>query len=63
MDGDEVAKILKKDEALKSVPIILMSATTKILTQRARESGVDGWLTKPFESNDLIAKIQKLLIE
>lgn len=61
MNGDEVAKIIKKDDGLKHIPIILISATTKSLAQRALESGADGHLTKPFEPEDLIEKIEEFL--
>ncbi len=61
MNGDEVAKILKKDEKLKRIPIILISAEIETLETRARESGVEGYLSKPFESKELLGMIKKHL--
>lgn len=61
MNGDEVARILKKDDGLKHIPVILISATTRSLAQRALESGANGHLTKPFEPEELIEKIKKLI--
>jgi len=61
INGDDVARILKKDDKLKHIPIILISATTKTLDERARECGADGFLTKPFEPEELIGIIRKIL--
>jgi CheY-like chemotaxis protein len=62
MNGDEVAKLLKKDEKLKHIPIILISADVKALEERARKSGCDGYLPKPFESRELIATMNSILL-
>lgn len=59
MNGDEVARILKKDEDLKHIPIILISADSKTLEERARESGVDAFLPKVFESGELVSMAKK----
>ncbi|MFA6600605.1 MAG: response regulator [Candidatus Omnitrophota bacterium] len=61
MDGDEVAKTLKKDKQLKNTPILLMSAEVETLAERARESGADGYLYKPFEAQELLDMIGKRL--
>jgi len=61
ISGDGVAKILKDDDKLKRIPIILISATTKSLAERARWCGADGYLTKPFESEELLAKVKELI--
>lgn len=59
--GDEVAKILKSDEKLKHIPIILISATTVSIALLAKESGADGYLTKTFEPEELIAMVKNIL--
>jgi two-component system phosphate regulon response regulator PhoB len=61
LNGDDVAKILKKDDELKHIPIILISATTQTLDERARDSGADGYIIKPFEPEELIAMVEKTL--
>ena len=61
MNGDEVAKILRKDKKLKHIPIILISAAIETLEAKARESGADGYLFKPFESKELLGMIEKHL--
>jgi CheY-like chemotaxis protein len=59
--GDDVAQILKRDDDLKHIPIILISATTRTLNERAKESGADGYLTKPFEPEQLIGMVKNIL--
>jgi CheY-like chemotaxis protein len=59
MNGDEAAKIMKKDIKLKHIPIILISAAIETLEARARESGADGYLFKPFESKELLGMVEK----
>lgn len=61
MRGDEVAGIFKKDEKLKHVPIILISADTVSLERRARESGADDYLAKGFEPGELVAMVKKYI--
>jgi twitching motility two-component system response regulator PilH len=61
INGDEVAKILKMDDKLKHIPIILISATTRTLDLKAKESGVDGYIIKPFEPEELIGMVKKIL--
>ena len=60
INGDSVAKILKEDDKLKSIPIILISATTRSLAERARKCGADGYFVKPFEPEELPAKVKEL---
>jgi CheY-like chemotaxis protein len=59
MNGDEVARILKKDEATKNIPIILISANAKFLEDKFTACGAAGCLTKPFRSDELVATIKK----
>jgi CheY-like chemotaxis protein len=61
MNGDEVAKALKKEESTKHIPIILISADAKFLEEKFAASGADGHLTKPFKSSDLIDLIKKYI--
>lgn len=59
MRGDEVATILKKDENLKHIPIILISADVDTLEGRTLASGADGYLAKGFGSGELIEMVKK----
>jgi CheY-like chemotaxis protein len=61
MNGDEVAKILKKEEKTKNIPILLISADAKFLEEKSGICGADGYLTKPFKSGELVATIKKYI--
>jgi CheY-like chemotaxis protein len=57
-DGREICKYLKKKELTKNIPIIMISASSDI-AQSAKESGADDFLAKPFDMDDLLAKVRK----
>ena len=59
MNGDEVTRILKQDADLKKVPIVLISAASKNLEERARSCGADDFLAKAFDSGALVAMTEK----
>jgi DNA-binding response OmpR family regulator len=59
--GDDVARILKTDDELKHIPIILISATATTLDERAMDSGADAYLTKPFEPEELVGMVKNVL--
>lgn len=62
MDGLQLAKLVKEDIALSHIPFIMLTARADIETKlNALESGVDDYITKPFSSNYLEARIENLL--
>ncbi|WP_414473587.1 adenylate/guanylate cyclase domain-containing protein [Microvirga sp. M2] len=62
MDGIEVTKRLKSDEAFRAVPIILLTAKSSIKDVVAGlDAGGDDYLTKPFEPATLVARVRSLL--
>lgn len=61
MDGDDVARALKKSDKLKHIPIILISATIASVAERAESCGAEGHLTKPFEPEELLNMVKKIL--
>ena len=62
MDGFEICKLLKKEDRLSRIPIIMLSArsneTDKVL---GLELGADDYVTKPFSPKELIARIKAAL--
>ncbi len=62
MDGFEVCRRLKLDTSLKDIPVIMLSVKVE---EGARDwaavSGADDYLSKPFEAEELLEKIKKLL--
>jgi len=61
MNGDVVARIVKADHELQHIPIIMISADVENLAATARACGVEGYLPKPFEPEELLSLIQKQL--
>ena len=62
MDGWEVARRIKADEALRAIPIIALSAhAMKGDEERARQSGCDDYLPKPLDEDLLFAKLTSFL--
>ena len=61
-DGFEVCKIIKKDELLKEIPIIFISALDDIKSKvKAFEEGGVDYITKPFEKEEVKARIKTQL--
>ena len=61
MNGDEVAKMLKKDGQTKKIPIILISANVQDLEAKCEECGAESYLGKPFGSGELVGLVKKFL--
>jgi DNA-binding response OmpR family regulator len=62
MDGLEVCRNLKKRDDWASIPIIMLTAksteTDKVL---GLEMGADDYLTKPFSTKELLARVRAVL--
>ncbi len=64
LDGYQVCKAVKNDPALKDIPIILFTASSRHVMElgdRALELGAASCIKKPFESKDLLEQIKKLI--
>jgi len=61
MRGEEVCRRLKSNDKLKHIPIILYSAKSDDISEEARRVCADDCMVKPFEAQDLLAKIKKLI--
>jgi two-component system cell cycle response regulator DivK len=54
IDGWEVLHQIKRDDAVSSTPVVMVSAhATPTTPRRALEAGCSAYLTKPFRPNDL----------
>ncbi|MBE0502297.1 MAG: response regulator [Desulfuromonadales bacterium] len=61
-NGYEVAAAVKQDPALRGVPVLLLAGTFEPFDEeKAVSSGADSWISKPFESQALITKVEELL--
>jgi chemosensory pili system protein ChpA (sensor histidine kinase/response regulator) len=62
MDGFEVASIVRHDSRLKHLPIIMITSRTGDKHRnRAFSIGVNEYLGKPFQEDNLLTNIEKLL--
>lgn len=62
MDGYKVCGLLKKDSRYSHIPIIIFSAKGQEDDMKlGRELGADAYITKPFEPQVLLGKINELL--
>jgi DNA-binding response OmpR family regulator len=62
MDGYEVCSVLKQDPDLKDVPVLLLTGTFEVFdTEKSQRVHADGYITKPFESQELIARVRRLV--
>jgi len=62
MSGLDFARRLRKDELTKKIPIIMLTARSEEDDRiRGLDSGADDYLTKPFSTRELIARINAVL--
>jgi len=61
-NGYEVCEKVKGDPATSRIPVLLLTGTFEPFDKnRAQAAGADGHLTKPFESQVLIARVEELI--
>ncbi len=62
MSGLEFAKWLKRDDQSSSVPVIMLTARDDEHNKvQGLEAGVDDYVTKPFSTRELLARIKAVL--
>ena len=62
MSGLEVSKRLKESDSTKNIPIIMVTALIgKDARQAALERGAKYFISKPFDPEDLLSQIKKIL--
>ncbi len=57
-DGREIVKRLKSQKETRHIPVIMFSAHPNA-EQTARAAGADDFVAKPFEMDEVLAKIAK----
>jgi two-component system, cell cycle response regulator DivK len=64
LDGWEATRRLKKDHRTKEVPVVAVTGhALSGSSDRAKEAGCDGYITKPCLPADLVSEIRRVLAE
>ena len=62
MDGYQLLEALKSSDATRHIPIIMLTARAEAKDKlKALRIGVDDYLTKPFDEEELLVRIENLL--
>jgi DNA-binding response OmpR family regulator len=62
LDGYELTRRVRAEEALRSVPVILLTARSQESdVGRGFEVGADDYLKKPFSPDELVARVRAVL--
>ncbi len=62
VDGLEVCKRLKSNEATKDIKVIFLSAKIKEEEiQAGYDAGADMYITKPYSTRDIVNKVKELI--
>ena len=62
MNGISFCKLIKTDEELKHIPVILLTGgTSEEVKLKGAEVGADDYITKPFDNDYLLARINGIL--
>lgn len=63
MDGFELARRLRRNQSTALIPIVFLTAKDQIKDRiEGFRNGVDAYLTKPFEPDELLAVIASILV-
>lgn len=62
IDGLEVCRRIKTDQAWERIPIIMLTARADIEDRvKGLEYGADDYVTKPFDTSELLARVKAVL--
>lgn len=62
MDGFEVTRVIRAKERKQHLPVVLLTALSETADRiKGMEAGCDDFITKPFERNDVVLRVQELL--
>jgi two-component system, chemotaxis family, chemotaxis protein CheY len=62
MDGLTMIETLRRSPSHQGVPIIFLTTESDDgMKQRAKAAGATGWITKPFEPDNLVRIVKKVL--
>ncbi len=62
IDGLQLAEMLKNNDSFRHIPLVMLTARADMKDKlKALRIGVDDYLLKPFEEDELLARIRNLL--
>ncbi len=62
MDGLEVCRLLRSNPTTRDIPILLLTAKDEVVNRvEGLNTGADDYLTKPFNFEELVARIRAIL--
>lgn len=61
MDGYEVTQRIRQDKTLPYIPILLVTAHDQSSLSEGLDSGADDFIRKPFDIDELMARVRSLL--
>lgn len=63
LDGFGLLRMVRADLALADIPVVFMTANPVHHIRAGKQTGVDGFVVKPYREEDLIGQLQYLLQE
>jgi len=64
IDGFETFKRMRSGEKTSQIPVVFISAHANVESlEEATALGAEGYLTKPFQFDDVVAKVKEILGE
>lgn len=62
MDGIELIKQIRTNPEHKYVPILMLTTESQVAKkQEAKSAGATGWIVKPFQPEQLLAVVKRVL--
>jgi DNA-binding response OmpR family regulator len=62
LNGIEVCKLLKSDSEIRHIPVMMITGhSDNDIRQRAKDAQVDLFFPRPFDGDDFVAEINRML--